>query len=436
MITYKKMITHYLEIKRKRVFSVLLAGLLISDALFGAAEQPSADKFRVLFYGQSITAETGWTNEVAKRLEAKYPDIDFEFHNPAIGGFTSPALVRTAEHDLYPWYPDLLIFHVYGPAAPYEDIIRRTLERTTAEIVIQTDHVDVEKADHGIEKLRLEETLERQAIAAKYGAHVADVNTKWRAYLDATGRPAKDFLRDYIHHNADGIKLMADFVFEDIKDLPVFSNRNQTHKTTIGLNDSRVRSLPEGGVELRFEGNRVEVLVTEGIKNCVEFELRVDGELLEDSPDFWQATRPSRIGRPHSLYWMPAIRNVFFNVAPIEEKWTLTVESSESGRMGFRVDGSVTGFDGRGFADQDFVSNSGRVVVESRAWTKRDLPAGKVVTWETYPTFTRSTSDWVVGEYQLLFQGCSNAEHVLAIHPRAGAEVTGIEGFRVLRPSN
>ena len=52
-------------------------------------------------------------------------------------------LVKTAETDLYPFQPDLLIFHVYGAHNTYEDNIRRTRERTTAEILIQTDHVNV-----------------------------------------------------------------------------------------------------------------------------------------------------------------------------------------------------------------------------------------------------------------------------------------------------
>ena len=92
---------------------LLIAGLATS--VFANSKLPSANKFRVLFYGQSITAQP-WTSVVQKRLIERYPNIDFEFANPAIGGFISTALVRSAEHDLYPWVPDLLIFHVYGPA--------------------------------------------------------------------------------------------------------------------------------------------------------------------------------------------------------------------------------------------------------------------------------------------------------------------------------
>ena len=49
---------------------------------------------------------------------------------------------RNAKPDApYPWYPDLLVFHVYGPVDKYEQIIRNVRERTTAEIVLWTSHL-------------------------------------------------------------------------------------------------------------------------------------------------------------------------------------------------------------------------------------------------------------------------------------------------------
>lgn len=86
---------------------------------------------RVLFYGQSIVAQE-WTKKVQKYLTEKYPTVQFTFQNNAIGGYTSERLVRTAESDLYPWYPDLLFFHVYGSTEKYEEIVRNVREKTTA----------------------------------------------------------------------------------------------------------------------------------------------------------------------------------------------------------------------------------------------------------------------------------------------------------------
>ena len=73
-----------------------------------ALEESTAEKpatVRVLFYGQSIVRQ-GWTDVLMKMLREKYPTVNFVWANKAIGGFTSPALTRTAWSDLFPYYPD------------------------------------------------------------------------------------------------------------------------------------------------------------------------------------------------------------------------------------------------------------------------------------------------------------------------------------------
>lgn len=105
-----------------------------------AGERNPGEPVRILFYGQSITAQPWW-REVVDDLRRRYPAAKIEAHNRAIGGFISPALRRTAAHDLYPHYPDLLVFHVYGDLENHEAIINEVRETTTAEILLHTDHV-------------------------------------------------------------------------------------------------------------------------------------------------------------------------------------------------------------------------------------------------------------------------------------------------------
>ena len=95
---------------------------------------------RILFYGQSIT-EQKWAKLVEEDLRRRFPHANLVVENRALGGFASQMLVKTAETDLYPFQPDLLIFHVYGAHDKYEDILRCTRERTTAEILLQNDHI-------------------------------------------------------------------------------------------------------------------------------------------------------------------------------------------------------------------------------------------------------------------------------------------------------
>ena len=74
--------------------------------------------------------------QVADDLRRRFPHANLVVENRAIGGFASQLLVKTAETDLYPFYPDLVVFHVYGSHIEYENIIRRIRERTTAEILM------------------------------------------------------------------------------------------------------------------------------------------------------------------------------------------------------------------------------------------------------------------------------------------------------------
>lgn len=49
-------------------------------------------------------------------LHAAEPSkLRVDFHNPAIGGFESPNVIRTDEYEFFPWYPALIVFDVYEP---------------------------------------------------------------------------------------------------------------------------------------------------------------------------------------------------------------------------------------------------------------------------------------------------------------------------------
>ena len=79
-------------------------------------------------------------------LRSTYTNANLIIENRAIGGHSSQLLVKTAEADLYPFQPDLLIFHVYGSHLEYENIIRRVRERTCADILLQTDHLTQDRS--------------------------------------------------------------------------------------------------------------------------------------------------------------------------------------------------------------------------------------------------------------------------------------------------
>ena len=94
---------------------------------------------RILFYGQSITKQE-WSQQVAQDIRTRYPYADLTVENRAIGGYSSEYLVRTVGHDVYAFYPDLIVFHDYGGEENYEKIIAEIEQHTTAEILIQSDY--------------------------------------------------------------------------------------------------------------------------------------------------------------------------------------------------------------------------------------------------------------------------------------------------------
>ena len=128
------------------------------------AENPAS--VRVLFYGQSIVAQN-WTSLVQNYLKERYPTAKFTFANKAIGGYTSPALIRTAESDLYPWYPDLLFFHVYGDIGKYEGIVKNVRERTSAEIILWTSHLSANQDAKAFTENRDQRSKDILAVAER-----------------------------------------------------------------------------------------------------------------------------------------------------------------------------------------------------------------------------------------------------------------------------
>jgi hypothetical protein len=104
--------------------------------------------------------------------------------------------------------------------------------------------------------------------------------------------------------------------------------------------------------------------------------------------------------------------------------------------------GNKTGADGEGYSNKEFVSNSGRVVIQPQDWhlawclshKKMDLPENFKITWKAYPTFASKYSAKENFKETLLIQNCSNEEHVLNFS--GNIREFGIDSFKVYTPAN
>ena len=394
-----------------------------------ALEESTAEKpaqIRVLFYGQSIVAQ-GWGNQIIADWRKRYPTAKISSACQAIGGYTSPELSRTAYADLYPYYPDILFFHVYGPLDKYEEIIRETRSRTTAEIVLWSSHMAAKDDPAAMLAAADERTKGIADIARRYNCTFVDLNRKWAKNLVDKGLEPKALLRDTIHlsKEAGALDLYAGFIAEELKFLPGCSGEKTSGTVeTIGADDGRVVRKADGSVELSFTGNRVvgEVSVPGGAK------VFLDGRPAEEVPEMWYMTRCSA-----SPMWMPAVNRVQWKVCPVAEDWTLTyLEGSDpdGAPILFEAEGSVSGKCGRGSTAEDFLASNGRVFIEkgdfgSRQYRqfRKKVKVGQTVKWSARPQFALPCKADKAGQRLVLVQGCTVGRHVLRIVPEGGKGV-------------
>jgi hypothetical protein len=399
---------------------------------------------KILFYGQSIT-EQEWWKEVAKDLRQRFPNANLIIENRAIGGFASQLLVKTAETDLYSFYPDLMIFYVFGSHIEYENIIKRTRERTTAEILMQTDHVtqdsDLNEETDPV-KLRADGKIWNSFMnykflpetAQKYGCGLVDQRNAWKQYLKDTGLPAKQLLKDGVHLNAHGNYLMAELAKPQLVKRP--------DATLDPMNCEAVRTYrvgsdvrwKDGKLRLDFEGNRVDV-VGAGITAAV----RIDGQKPSEFPELYGLTRTTAF--PGSIW--PCLLRVTSDKPLQLEEWTvaITEASPDLKTFKFAVSGSKTGPDGEGSGDKKFISRSGRVVIDPADWNfdyclkvfKRPLPADFKVQWRVVPHFMDEIKLAGAGApgpgiepVVTVAQGLPNGKHTLEISCDAPQPITAL----------
>ena len=329
---------------------------------------------RILFYGQSIT-EQDWWKTVAEDLKQRFPHANLVIENRALGGFSSQRLVKTAETDLFSFYPDLLIFHVYGAHNDYERIIQHTRQRTTAEILIQTDHLtNDDQHDEPTDSAQFPfpdgkvwnsfmNYRHLPEVARKYQCALLPQRDLWKAYLKEHGLPAAKLLKDGVHLNDHGNFLMAELVKAWLvrRDEPVGDPMNCGFVRTIPVDQSQAS---RGKMILEFTGNRVDVITTESAEEPVQ--VRIDGQRPSEFPELYGFTRA--LPKPGGKW--PVVANLSFANRPVLERWKLEVkkEPQPESLFSFTLTGSETGPDGAGRSDTRFISNSGRVVIDPEDW--------------------------------------------------------------------
>jgi hypothetical protein len=399
---------------------------------------------RVLFYGQSIT-EQGWWKIVADDLRARFPHADLVIENRALGGYASQLLVKTAEADLYPFQPDLLIFQVYGAHNTYEDIIRRTRERSCAEILMQTDHVtrpehldeETDPAKLPIQSGNWDGFMNHNwlpHLSRKYGTELCDQRALWKQYLRDHNLQPQALLKDGVHLNAHGEYLMAECVKAYLRRDPSFdpAPAEAWVKTLVVGKDIHWQA---GMLRAEFAGNRVDLICKAG--TTAPASVRIDGKKPSEFPGCYSFT--PALSQPGSKW--PPVAPIGSESPLLVEDWRLDVrqDAADPKLFSFDLSGSKTGVDGSGRSDQRFVSKSGRVVIEPDAWNVefalsvlaglKPIPKTFTLRWRVEPHFVDSFVS--PGKTVPLAQGLPNTRHTLEI---SGSPETPIAALRIYAP--
>lgn len=449
-----------------------------NQALFGAHIQrsmtllatSSAERrwpVKVLIYGQSITGSDILTRGIDTLLKSRFPFADLTIENRSIGGFGAENLVRTGLHDLYPYYPDLLIFHVYGgeKTGELERIFSNVRRYTTADIVIFNHHQHADQS-------AVPEFAPKwfRYLAEKYDIELVDVSTEWPRYLQDNHFATTRVLRDNVHPNEDGLALLTTLIGRHLRYNPLFPSgsvdRVRRYEARRALDEEAddeivfsgnpwkndregaIGELPSGTLHLNFDGNRIDAIAAhvKDFAHAGSAKILIDGKPPSDNPRLYAVTLPSK--GPGT--WMPGIRTVGFARRPVVEDWTLRITeiNADATRIRFTVTGSKTGADGEGTNTEKFVSSSGRVVIEPRDWMLADImkifkqtapaPVGYVIRWSVQQMFTDQyqaplATDPAKVYTTTLAQGLTNGPHTIEIIPNGDGPVP-IEALQVYRP--
>ena len=343
---------------------------------------------RILFYGQSITAQE-WVWLLIRRLRERYPNTEIQAENYAIGGWELGKLNCTIKHDILRARPDLVVLHAYaGGSWDWERIIQKIRRETTAEIMVKSAHIG-----NGMVKITPNKTIDELSVedsestilrrlSRKYGLEYVECRREWLAYLKENKMVAMDVLADGIHLNRKGCVLMAQLYERHFTTYPISQpwfktvRRYEAMRPLADRASDEIQLIGDGWkdevycatstgkedmLKLKFFGNRVDLVMPQCWGKA---KVLIDGKPLSEW-NLFHGTRPGSKGEVPG--WL---MTYYMGENMLEEDWELkfTHVSGDYNNYRFTVTGSKTGYDGEGDNTKLFVSNSGRITIKPFIW--------------------------------------------------------------------
>ena len=222
--------------------------------------------------------------------------------NRALGGHASNFLVRESETDVYPFYPDLVIFHVYGAHTCYEQIVSRMRSRMGAEVLITGDHLGGKEAPNANGEFvddRWTTYMSKfiPAVAERYGCEYVDLRPVWKRYVLDNKLAAKDLLIDDIHLGDQGNALYSALIERQLVYRPELKPAEGEQPLVRTLEIGKDVQWKDGKIELEFDGNRVVAVAEAGAEGAAAAHVLVDGKKPSEFVGCYAFTRTQGPGK-------------------------------------------------------------------------------------------------------------------------------------------
>lgn len=333
-------------------------------------------ELEIFFYGQSIVGGMN-SKRLVDSLQKIFPYTNLTHDNKAIGGFQIPSLIKTANHDVYHENPDLIIFHAYSGIKDglFDSLIQTIRRRLSSDIILFDHHYVWDTSGSKLDSKNTIDSLESIAIkeiAKKYNCAYINVREQWAQYLNENNLGANVLIGNTIdsevHPNEEGKKLLRNIILSSIleKEYKKYDPNQDKLRQSILIKNKRKF------YKKKFTGNRVDLISDTIVDPETEIQVLIDGKPPSAFRNSYYISRPS-IGYNS---WMPMIKKVSFGKKfPRSEEWLLTINEvdRENRKFKYKLEGSITGFDGEGNSESDFVSNSNRISIDKEDFYLFDI---------------------------------------------------------------
>ncbi|MGD0521810.1 MAG: SGNH/GDSL hydrolase family protein [Terracidiphilus sp.] len=219
------------------LFLALCSLPLTANAQSAAPAFALHDGDRVTFYGDSITDQRQYTEDVEEYVLTRYPAWKVSFHNAGVGGDrvsgggAGPIDLRL-DRDVFAWHPDVITVMLgmndfyYRPDQPgiystYTDGYRHLVESLKKNdsgvritLIQPSPYDDVTRVSSGNNSVLLKYSAFVAQLAHEQGTQVADFNTPLTAVLEAINAAspalAPQVIPDRVHPQQGGHWIMAE----------------------------------------------------------------------------------------------------------------------------------------------------------------------------------------------------------------------------------